>query len=579
MQGLNTSAEIRTKLLSNWGEFIMESKGAADPMSRTAGMSEAKQWIIAQIAENKKFINEGYTMPTSGSYNGVGAVTLPASPGSYADFHDPSRAVGSGDPAIAALGLSMSIAAHTIAFDLMPVVPIHSELVMLEYVDTIYAGGKMDTAIKPNFIKVSEANLFADTDLTVGSTVILAGVDGAAAASLTFIQFGRLDRSMIFRVDSTGTFTAPDTYTVDNTKTLNAVKAANTRYKIDATAVANVAAAATISFANPNDDHIRSASNDANVSNLEPMARETAEQGNRVKLELKTWTKPVQTGTYSVEGIITRQQARQFKSKGLDGIPMLKKAMQNEVTQSINDDALDQMRKLGVTNHANLFAAQGVNMHLFIGPASTANKALTAFDALSSRNGGPLLDVRKTNRTSEFGNIPNAETNSSAENLYSRQTRLRSRILAAAAAIGSISRFGAGDAAVVNAQLLAAIKESKGWQASQVENTLMQSTKALYFAGTIADVKIFCNPKMDWNDTTVIVLRTNKTADGNDVENLNQGLVFLPYDLAAQVDIIDPNNMSPRFLVESVYALATTGIHPELAYLTFSVQNDFGMWS
>lgn len=568
----NTAQEQRAAILANWGDFINEAKAPSDNV-KSSQLSDAKKWIIAQIAHNKHYINEGYTSPVAGSVNGIGPVALPASPGSYADFHDPARQVGSGDSAIVALGLSMSIAAHTIAFDLVPTVPINSELVMVEFSDTIYSGGKLNSATKPTFVKITCANLHAET-LTAGDDIHIYGANGAASAKFKFVQYARLEKAIIVRFESAGTYTTVGpAYTEVASTTLNAVAAAATNYIIGAGS-AEASGTVTINFVNPNDDSIaRVFGNDSNLG-LEPMDRETQEAGNRNKIELKTYSKPVQAKAYSVEGIITRQQARLYKSKGLDGVPMLKKAMQNEVTQAINDDILDRMRKLGVTTHANLYASQNVNFHLFIGPAATANKALTAFPGVA-----PMVDMRGTNRTAEFGNITNAETNSAAENMYSRQARLRSRILAAAAAIGTISRFGAADACVVNGQLLAAIKESKGWQPSQVENTLTTSVNALYFAGTISDVKVFCNPKMDWDDTTVIVCRTNKTADGNDVDNLNQGIVFMPYDLAASVDIIDPANMSPRFLVESVYAITETGIHPNLAYLTFAVANDFGMWS
>ena len=78
------------------------------------------------------------------------------------------------------------------------------------------------------------------------------------------------------------------------------------------------------------------------------------------------------------------------------------------------------------------------------------------------------------------------------------------------------------------------------------------------------------------NDNRVLVLRTNKTADGVDIDNINQGMVFLPYDLASTVEITAEGTAAPKLLIESDYALAETGMYPSLAYLTFAIDSDYG---
>lgn len=556
-------------LLNSWGEFITESKSPA--VMDEHPWAENRKYLMATLAHNKSYVLENFDPATGSNTNGAGPVQLPADPGSYADFSDPTRQLGSGDPAIAVLGLGMSIAAHTIAFDLFPTVPIHSELVLVEYVDTIYAGGRFDTEAKPEFIKLTD-NTISGLALEESDLILIHGADDAAAAQFVFVQRDRISKAILVKVQATGTFTIAGGFVADTSISLDDVSAAAASYQRNGSASAAIAGDFTLAFANPNDQHIQAFSAYGNLDG-EPVDRRTAEQGTQSEMELVTYTKAIQAKSYTVTGKVSRQQHRQFKSKGLDAVPILKRAMQNEVTQSINDDLIERARKLGVTNHANLLAAQGVNLNLFIGPASTADKAFTTFSIR------PFVDARGVNRSVEFGAIVNSETNSAAENLYSRQARLRSRILLASAVIGNVSRFGSADAVVVGTQLLAALKESKGFQGSQISNTLTNSTKALYFAGTIADVKIYCNPKWNYNDFTVMVMRTNKTIDGSDKDNLNQGIVFLPYDLAADVDIIAEGNFSPKFLVESVYAIAETGIHPEMAYLTFGVANDFGSWA
>jgi hypothetical protein len=178
---------------------------------------------------------------------------------------------------------------------------------------------------------------------------------------------------------------------------------------------------------------------------------------------------------------------------------MLKNFMQNEITQSINDNGLKRMRMLGVTTHAQLVAAQGINLNLYLGTAGSASKAFTTFSV------DPFIDKLGVNRTAEFGNIPNAESNSSAENQVTRQARVAMRTVAAAAILGNLSRFGAGDAAVVNTITLTAIKGQKNFTPA-LDNTLNQATQNMYFAGDVAGVKVYCNPKQRLNDNTILVL-------------------------------------------------------------------------
>jgi hypothetical protein len=341
-----------------------------------------------------------------------------------------------------------------------------------------------------------------------------------------------------------------------------------------------IGAAAAVAFAGENkfeltravENHFGAFSAYGNIDG-EGVDRAVAERGTRSVLEMRTYSKLVRTKEHTVEGVVTRQQARDVKAMGLDAMPGLKVAMQNEISQSINKELLSRMRRLGVSTHLMLQKSQGVNLNLFIGAPATADKAITAFKT------GKLIDKTGTDVTASFANAVNAETNSSAENLYSRQRRIKSRILAAAALVGQVSNWGSADAAIVNSQLLAAIKESKGYQASTIDgNSLIQDTKALYFAGEVAGVKLYCDPNMSWNDTTVVLARTGKNAQGMDEVDLHEGLVFLPYQLANSVDIIAEGTMAPKCLIESVYAVAEIGIRPELAYFTFVCDNGFGTW-
>ena len=50
----------------------------------------------------------------------------------------------------------------------------------------------------------------------------------------------------------------------------------------------------------------------------------------------------------------------------------------------------------------------------------------------------------------------------------------------------------------------------------------------------------------------------------------------MPYDLASSVELTAEGTAAPKLLIESDYALAETGMYPELAYLTFAIHSDYG---
>jgi hypothetical protein len=553
---MNTHSQ-NSQLLTKWGQFIDEA---------APGLKNSKKLFVARVAENAEFINESGTTNISShgqNTNGIGSINLPTNvDAKYTNFYN--QTPGSGDVPVTMLSMAMSVAATTIGFDLLPAVPIYQPSVLLQYIDYIYGGGRLDEANhKPLMVTVKSTDLQGNTSLTPGTTVLIgADTTTAAVASLVFVGFTRLEAYPVFKVTGAG---------ANDATALSDI--AFTKYKIGSNAEASFTdATSKFELTRAVENHFGEFSAYGEIGG-EGVDRAVAERGTRSVLEMKTYSKLVRTKEHTVEGIVTRQQARDVKAMGLDAMPALKIAMQNELSQSINKEILERMRRLGVSTHLMLQKSQGVNLNLFIGPPATASKSIANFKTR------PLFDKTGSNKTSAFADAVNAETNSAAENLYSRQRRIKSRILAAAALVGQVSRWGSADAAVVNTQLLAAIKESKGFQASTIEgNNISQDTKALYYAGEVAGVKLYCDPNLDWNDTSVVVARTGKSSTGVDELDLHEGLVFLPYNLASSVDIIAEGTMSPKCLLESVYSIAEIGIRPELAYFTFVCDNGFGTW-
>lgn len=569
---MNAKQQQRKALLDKWGGVIDESFGK---------LPENKKYFLAALAHNVQYINEGFDNVYSQHLNGMGPVAFPADPGTQQQFHDPSRKVGSIDVPANTLALNMNLAAQTILFDLLPTVPVYSPLVQLDYVDYVYGGGKLGSGEGPRYFLIKWEELYnadsqADIKTLRKGDVIYVGkkeVD-ALCVKATFVQTSRVAGYVIVRND--GVYKVAETETkvsfvASNEPLVAAAQNADTIFKVDvdgtATDIVTGMTKVIFDLVSAGDEQIHgfvTLNEDG-----DPMSRAQSEFGNSKVMELRTFSKAIEVKTYQVWGALTRRQVKDLKARGLDSVAIIKNAMQNEITQAINDNGLSRMRRLGVTTHANLLAAQGYNLNLYIGAAGSTGKDFKAFSIPE------FIDAAGVDRAGEMGVIPNAESNSSAENQITRQARIATRILAASAIIGNLSRFGAGDAAVVNTITLVALKTQKNF-VSAIDNTLVQDNKNLYYAGDLAGIKIYCDPKQMLNDNRVLVLRTNKTADGVDIDNINQGMVFLPYDLASTVEITAEGTAAPKLLIESDYALAETGMYPSLAYLTFAIDSDYG---
>ncbi|WIC41416.1 hypothetical protein MA9V1_152 [Chryseobacterium phage MA9V-1] len=573
MQTLFPNANQVSNMVDRWSEFINEAapKGGST-------LSDGKRAMIAQVAEfhahgkdiaTGGFLNESIIgtniMSNGANMNGMGSITLPTNvKAGFTQFNQ--QTPGSGDVPVTVLSMAMSVAATTIGFDLLPTIPIYQPAVMLQYVDYLYGGGKLDSADNPPLIVMARIEeLRGHLDLRQGSKVAIHSVAGDATSGWTFefVGFTRLEGYATLKVDTFANKVTPALGTL-----------ALVEFTIDGGAPMTIAPAGNpkLELARAVENHFSMFTAYGNLDG-EGVDRAEAEKGTRSVIEMRTYSKVVRTKEHAVEGIVSRQQARDIKAMGLDAFPQLKVAMQNDISQSLNKEILMRMRQMGVSTHLMLQKSQGVNLNTYIDLPANTSKPIVQFKT------SPLIDKNGVNQTANFLPAPNSETNSAAENLWTRQRRVTSTIITGAALVGQASFHGSADAVVVNSQLMAAIKESVGYQPATIENKISQSTKALYYAGTISDVAVYCDPNMKWNDTTAILARTGKTDDGLDINQLAEGLVFLPYVLSSEVEIITEGTMGPKALIETVYAIGEIGIRPELAYLTIVFDNGFGRWA
>lgn len=548
---------IITENSKKWSQIISEELGVQD---------KGKLNWMSTYAQNHE-VFEGLQVaspdPAAGIYAtplntlGMGNPMMPNVAQNAADFHSHSYVKGSGDIPMSTLTMSLEVAAMTIGLELVPVVPMNGPWAMLSYMDTPYAGGKLgrvnETALdgkgdkdanKPIYIKfyvagVDKTKVKKDDDVKVGDF------------SGKFIGFSRIDNSVIVKVVSCK----------DENQSIAEAFAAATSVTVGSNAAITVEAGSVrADLVSGAADHVQGFANFFDGAD-DPMTRAQNETGVGNTIGARMFTKLIQAGSYEVTGTVTRQQLQDMPLYGVDVIGKVLEAMQNEISQSINNRILDRLFKLGVTNAKVQKEYQNLDLNLYFG-ATLAEKELAKFPSAAK-----FVGIDGKNAAENWGVVKNATQNTAAENAFTHQRRISSRILAAANVIAQVSRWGRGNFVVANAQILSALQDCAGFVVAPMVNTLVQDgSKSLYFAGSIAGLNVYVDPYMTWDDTRVLV---GRKGDAN-----SPGVVFCPYILADTVQITAEGTMAPKLLVNSRYALVDFGFHPEQNYLTFMVDAD-----
>jgi hypothetical protein len=486
---------------------------------------------------------------------------------SGADFHNPMYKVGSGDIPMSTLTMSLEIAAVTIGLELVPVIPAPGPWALLTYEDFPYAGGKLGRINetwadgkgenKPIYIKILGCDLItkelkaANVDHFVRGKVVTAN----SVALGTFIGFSRIDNSPILEVTN-----------FDANKSIADLVVAP--IAIDGVVVTKEGATVRADLVSTAADHIQGFSNffkdQDGKGSLDPMTRAQNETGTGNTIGTRIFSKFVQMGAYEVTGAVTRQQLQDFPLYGIDVIGKVTEAMQNRISQEINNRILDRLFKLGVENYKTQRDYQGVDLNLFLGDATHPSLALSSFKAYPKYVG--LDDKPVYQDTASTIKIHNAVQNTAAENVTTHQRRIMSRVLAAANLIANVSRYGRGNWVVTNTQVLSALQDCAGYVVAPMQNTLVQDgSRSLYFAGSLAGLNIYVDPYMTWEDTRICV---GRKGDGN-----TPGVIFMPWILADTVQIVAEGTMAPKLLTNSRFQIVDAGFHTAQNYYTFMVDS------
>ena len=500
-------------------------------------------------------------------------------------FSSPNYVNGSGDVPMSTLSAALEIAAVTIGFDLVPVVPASGPWAMLTYSDYPYGGGKLgragfetpfdgkgnDDENKPIYIKVNaefseeNRNKLRKYKFTDNLSLTVTGDNGTIEG--TFVGFSRIDDNIILRVKSAKK--GGDNVSIATIMGAEVTVAVTTT---DDGSISSSKAKMRPELVKQASDHIQGFANfvpgENGEVNEDPMTRAQNETGVGNTIGARIFSKMVYIGAYEVTGTVTRQQLQDMPLYGIDVIGGVLESCQNEISQHWNNRILDRVFKLGVENYKVQKRFQKADLNLYIGGASDpSTKKLSEFSAYSKYvdlNGNKVNDAL----------IPNAIQNTAAENVTTHQRRIASRCLAASNLIASVTRKDRAQWVVTNAQILTALQDCSQFVVAPMNNTLNQGGgESLYFAGQLAGMNVYVDPYMTWDDTRICVGR--KASVSNNKVN-GSGVVFMPYILCDTVRIVAEGTMAPKVLVNSRAAVVSAGWYPEQNYYTFMVETAEG---
>ena len=563
------------EIYETWSPIIESKAGITD--------ASKKSWLTKYCHYHS--LNESAGAYNSlGVVNGMGMVAPPAFPG-MSNFSASSSTQanngfyntanqGSGDKFPSLLPLAIQVAAKTVGFDIVPVIPMSGPTGILSYLDYVYAGGKIaaaqassaadQLATAPTMIKfpVYQGSSTGLTGATSGTFTVGATASINATLQLTFVGLSRIDGFPIFEVDAIASGIPVANYFGTSYQIITGSGGSNMY-----TGTSSSNGGYLPQLVKALEDHIqgysgRGFNNDQDLQGpyvdgtktYNPMLRSVAESTYYNSMGLSTFTKFVEAETFQVAASVTTEQIQDLnKQFGIDVISMIENALVNEVSQAINKHILSRAFALGWSNHVqfNQTEAQNLNLNLVInGTSFTGTSTLGAYY------------VNKQDVATAM-TVPAGPASGGYENLSTLQRRLFSRILAAANVVANRGRRGPANFIVTNAAVASALQDISQFTFAPFSNTLTQNNGTLYPVGSLAGMTVYVDQNMRYDDTRVLIGRK-----GGDDE---PGLKFMPYMMAESIQTISEGTMSPKIAVKSRYALVEAGFLPETMYLTFYV--------
>jgi hypothetical protein len=594
------------EVFDTWAPMLEEQTGINE--------SEKLGWMTKYCHYHS--LNEAFTYPAAGLLNtpGMGNVSPAGAAAGGAGAFYGDTTTGSGDKFPSLLPLAIQVAARTVGFDIVPVIPMNGPSGVLTYLDYVYAGGKQAFGAPPGSAATPNpgVNTYADKPavfkldlIAAGQTAFdaaavgtqfqfTAGTAAAATSTLRVEKVGasRVDGSSIFKVvgeallagalgaATAAALTSPQSISLASvfTGTATMATAAGVLIGVVNTETARPQLVKALedhvqgfSGAGPNDDGDWNGNFVDGAVSYEPMRRGVGEEQYYRTMGLQAFTKFVEAETYQVAATVTTEQIQDLNRQyGIDVVSMVENALVNDISQSINKHILSRAFALGWSNHAefadvqlggfNATATTGNNLNLNL---DNGQAAANSFYSFVGKNAALVAGGIPT--TQDFAAV--AGTNG-MENQATFQRRVYSKALAAGNVVAQRGRRGPANFVVTNLQLASALQDSAQFSWAPMANTINQNNGSLYPVGTVAGMTVYVDPNMRYGDNRVLVGRK-----GADEE---PGLKFMPYLMAESIQTIAEGTMAPKIAVKSRYALVEAGHHPQTQYCTFAVNAPAG---
>jgi hypothetical protein len=579
---------------------------------KLAWMSTLNESVSSRSAGRSILNESGYGTITPSNMYGMGAISLSNPTTSGNSQTTASADKGSGDYLKNLTVASMHIAVSTIAFELLPVIPVEVPMVQMTFVESVYGQAKIsDADASPSYISVPLAFFQAQNGdatnfggvavangefvkLNKGQVYFIAGnganadeLDTDLALKLRFVGQHHITGAYHFQVISVVTVTDAATGAYTNNGEVvadfltNQATAANgllvsadlvadtTMEFADTKTVVLVGTAPAVDVVNTKESPIYGASNRDGFTET-PMAREVSEQGTDQMVTVRSWSTAAKVSDYDITCSVTAKQQRDFKALGLSAFEIALEAAKAQLVQSTNNNILDTMFKLGVENHINIFQATGIQLNLFVDEPTNAGSTIANMN-ISNTNSFKMEKLDGTDVSADFGTIPNFRTSAQDDGQVDIVRMATSRIALASALIGKLTRIAKGDFIVMGTGLASAIIDAKDNTHAPIQQNLIVGSESLVYGGTLNGMDAYIDPRMDLTDNRVLVGRRGG--------ELDSGLKYFVYDLLSEVETIEGLSMSKKALVSTSYALVAAGHNPQTSYITLICETATGLWS
>jgi len=438
---------------------------------------------------------------------------------------------GSGDKFPSLLPVAIQVAAKTIGFDLVPVIPMDSPVGFLPYLDYLYAGGRTGAGdFDPYLVKIEGAYADDFTAAVAGDTITIGGA-GAGDFTLHFVGYSRVDGQLIAKVVSDAGTNTLSVSLVGNTATINGDPSGNITGVSLVSALENhISGFTSVSDADYAATAFTGSYLPATGDVPNGMTRENGENSKFRQMGLRMFTKFVEARTDQVSISATVEQIQDLNRVwNYDVVSMLENVAVNDLAQSINKQLVDRVFQLAAVHNTEIDLVEGAGV--------------TTLD-LSTGTGG-------------------------FENVSTLQRRLVTKVLELANLIYHRGRFGAGTFMVTNGRLASALADVAGYSIAQVPTDMTGVAGNLYPAGKVYGVQVYVDPNLSWGDTRLAIGRK-----GADEE---PGVKFMPYIMAESLQTIAEGTFSPKIGMKSRYAITEAGWHPETQYVNMDIQGDIAV--